>query len=95
VTSNIEDLAANLEYLSFIYVCFTFPWKITQMKCGAISKSLTFTKHISSFPAQSILFDCSEELIQGQNKEFGTHLKRMTLVPDYFGGRAMLGGQSK
>ena len=95
MTSNIEDLAANLEYLSFMYVCFTFPQKITQMKCGAISKSLTFTKHISSFPAQSILFDCSEELIQGQNKEFGTHLKRMTLVPDYFGGRAMLGGQSK
>ena len=91
MTSNIEDLAANLEYLSFMYVCFT----LTQMKCRAISKSLTFTKHISSFPAQSILFDCSEELIQGQSKGFGTHLKRMTLVPDYFGGRAMLGGQSK
>ena len=61
------------------------------MKCGAISKSLTFIKHISSFPALSILFDCSGELIQGQNKEFGTHFKRMTLVPDYFGGVAMLG----
>ena len=60
------------------------------MKCLTIRNALAFINHVSSFAALSVLFYYSEELIQGHNKEFWTHLKRMTLIPDYFGGRAML-----